>query len=373
MSTMGFAQTLVTPPSDAEVMPYDIQEGAYWYYTGATTNDGFEDYTAYCYGINVVIVNNDIYLQGLSLYCPNGWIKGTISNGVATFPKAQYVGSVTGTDGKSYPFYLTGEKDVQTVVTDVDDIRFNYDSETGTLTLTTPQIQETIDGTRLDSYIGVWEGLVIGKSQPIVVPDPVTVPAGVESKDWVVLGCPVMLTTDEKTGASVPQFGAEEHFDVKVARDGNDYYIQGLNYYNPEAWIKGTRSGNKVTFAAGQNFGVFQYKEDNGSFTPYQMFFLGFGLEGKCDLVFTVNDEGTQLVNTDAIWVVTSTFRPDINYYQDIYLVATITDKAAIVTGVKGVRENTQDPDAFYNLQGQKVENVKKGIYIKNGHKVFVR
>ena len=373
MSTMSFAQTLVTPPSDAEVMTFDILNGKYWYYSGEGANDGFEDYTSYFYGIGVVIVNNDIYLQGLSLYCPDGWIKGTISNGVATFPKAQYVGSVTGSDKKSYPFYLTGEKDVQTVVTDVDDIHFDYDSEAGTLTLTNPHIQETLDGTRLDSYLGVWENLVIGKSQPVVVPDPVTVPAGVDTKDWDVMGCPIQLTTDEKTGASVPQFGAEEHFDVKVARDGNDYYIQGLCYFNPDAWIKGTRSGNKVTFAAGQNFGIYQYKEDNGSYTPYQLFFLGFGQAGNCDMVFTINDEGTILDNTDALWMVTSMFRPDINYYADIYLVATITDKAYLEAGVKGVRENTQEPDAFYNLQGQKVENAKKGLYIKNGRKVLVR
>jgi hypothetical protein len=32
-----------------------------------------------------------------------------------------------------------------------------------------------------------------------------------------------------------------------------------------------------------------------------------------------------------------------------------------------------QEPDVYYNLQGQRVGNPGKGIYIKNGKKVIVR
>jgi len=47
--------------------------------------------------------------------------------------------------------------------------------------------------------------------------------------------------------------------------------------------------------------------------------------------------------------------------------------KAYIATDINGIQSNAKKQDVIYNLQGQKVENVKKGIYIKNGHKVFVR
>jgi hypothetical protein len=34
---------------------------------------------------------------------------------------------------------------------------------------------------------------------------------------------------------------------------------------------------------------------------------------------------------------------------------------------------NTIEPDVYYNLQGQRVDNLTKGLYIKNGKKIIVR
>jgi hypothetical protein len=51
--------------------------------------------------------------------------------------------------------------------------------------------------------------------------------------------------------------------------------------------------------------------------------------------------------------------------------------------GIEGAGEDTtgisedlvtdQEPDAYYDLQGQRVENPGKGIYIKNGQKVIIK
>jgi hypothetical protein len=42
-------------------------------------------------------------------------------------------------------------------------------------------------------------------------------------------------------------------------------------------------------------------------------------------------------------------------------------------TGISEVIVTDQEPDAYYNLQGQRVENPGKGIYIKNGQKVIIK
>ena len=42
-------------------------------------------------------------------------------------------------------------------------------------------------------------------------------------------------------------------------------------------------------------------------------------------------------------------------------------------TGLDGIRENRSGDGTVYNLQGQKVENPSRGIYIINGKKVVVK
>ena len=42
-------------------------------------------------------------------------------------------------------------------------------------------------------------------------------------------------------------------------------------------------------------------------------------------------------------------------------------------TGIDGVQAVDNSSDVIYNLQGQRVENAVKGIYIINGKKVYVK
>lgn len=70
---------IVTPPADAEQMLYNFQG----HDTYVDKDKTFE--------VFVVIDNNDVYVKGLSEYLNDAWVKGTIANGVATFPAA-YMG-----------------------------------------------------------------------------------------------------------------------------------------------------------------------------------------------------------------------------------------------------------------------------------------
>jgi len=88
------------------------------------------------------------------------------------------------------------------------------------------------DGYTLTPYYVV--GSTLTPSEPLTV---VTLPEGVEANEYV-------MTYD---GGSTP---------VNVAVDGNDVYFQGMSYYIPEAWVKGTKDvDNKVTFAGMQYVG----------------------------------------------------------------------------------------------------------------------
>ncbi len=65
---------------------------------------------------------SDVYIQGLSTYLPDAWVKGTLDGTTITFPYGQYLGNY----GGSYDMYLN------TLVS--ADVVFNYDAEAGTLT-----------------------------------------------------------------------------------------------------------------------------------------------------------------------------------------------------------------------------------------------
>ena len=49
------------------------------------------------------------------------------------------------------------------------------------------------------------------------------------------------------------------------------------------------------------------------------------------------------------------------------------TDVNGETTGIESIVENVADNENLYNLQGQRVNNATKGIYIKNGKKILVK
>lgn len=95
-----------------------------------------------------------------------------------------------------------------------------------------------------------------------------------------------------------------------------DVYIQGLCEYLPEAWIKGTREGNSVTFAKGQYFGASTGMDE----TEYPMYFGGCDeswvtTEGSVDMqdvVMAIDAEG---VMTTATWMLVNSEATVVNPY----------------------------------------------------------
>lgn len=87
-------------------------------------------------------------------------------------------------------------------------------------------------------HLGQWIGF--GEYNNIFSPftDPVyTIPEGAVAQEWEML------------------YGGNGHV-VTVAQDGTDLYIKGIEPLFPEACIKGTIDGNKVTFPTGQYIGI---------------------------------------------------------------------------------------------------------------------
>ena len=79
----------------------------------------------------------------------------------------------------------------------------------------------------------------------------VTPPASATVETW--------HTTDGVLYVNTPNGPVEFRPDINVAVDGSDIYLQGLAYWFPEGWVKGTISETTATFATGQFVGEDEY------------------------------------------------------------------------------------------------------------------
>lgn len=190
----------------------------------------------------VVINGNDIYFNGIISQLPaNTWVKGTISGSKITvdFPQACYQES-----GATYYAFLedyTIEEDGGWYYPSANQqMTLDYDAATGAITtpadskmVTNEQIVGVADATGSWLAFGDW-----AISYTKVTDKPVEAPVGMAVEQYA-------LTADDFAGQL-----------VNVGFFGDDVYVQGLCSTIPEAWVKGTIDGDKVTFATPQYFGV---------------------------------------------------------------------------------------------------------------------
>ena len=184
--------------------------------------------------VNVALVGNEVYFQGLSNEFPEAWLKGTVTGDEVVIP-VTYLGDLQGQhvwacgyDGAIAPINLV------------------YDAERNTYELMGYLLQSynemNFDANALAGY---YQAGYIGTR-----PDPITPPAGLKTVD--------MPYTGQLYDGSA---AADYKGSVKVGVEGQHVYIQGLISLVPQAWIMGTFNdeGTLATFPAGQYVGYCSY------------------------------------------------------------------------------------------------------------------
>ena len=140
--------------------------------------------------------------------------------------------------------------------------------------------------------------------------------------------------------------------------------------------------------------------------------FSNFFIEGMDEdvyneenVVISYNENGDIGMTTKAHYVCNSQWKRRAYYYKDVYAFSYTYDSHgnwtdALVTieatdnepqsevftisreityddnddtGIKGVKSESMKSDKWYNLSGQRVDALKKGIYIRNGRKIVIR
>jgi len=245
---------------------------------------------------NVAFDGNDVYFRGMAYWFPNAWIKGTISNGVASFPSGQLLGE------DSYgPEYFTSM--------DGQPVTFSYDAENKIFTMTSSYYFETSDATwASDNYYVYIQSAKVFKGE-IEMPELVEVPEGLVAETYNWIGYDVE-PGDEEEGTET-QFTEFARF-VNIGFDGNDVYVQGLCDQFPESWIKGTLNGNTVTFPTGQYFGMDDSWVAYGYPADYY-YFVGYGENGIQDVTFTYDAENDHFISED--WIIINGKADQLYYY----------------------------------------------------------
>lgn len=275
---------LVTPPATATVEQWYTISGSIY----VNTSSGMKPFDQ---NVNVAIDGDDIYIQGLAYWFPDGWIKGAISGSTATFPGGQFVGS------DDYgPEYICASDDGETLT---ENIVFNYKAEEGLLESVTAFILENSVTTEVSVYC-YWVQPTFSKKAP-EAPQVVVAPEDLKTDEWAI--------------SAVDNFDDPVSGYVNIGFDGNDVYMQGLCTYLPEAWIKGTLEGTTITFAGDQYFGPYDSYYDH-----YEFFLRSEGV------VFNYDAEAGKMTAKGEIYIYTDNLKGDV--YNDPVLTK-VFDKAA--------------------------------------------
>lgn len=289
---------IVTPPAGAEQMLYNFQ-GHDTYINQDKTFEVF-----------VVIDNNDVYIKGLSEYLTDGWVKGTIADGVATFPAA-YMGI----------FEFWG-----------DAYELNFDGATFTVNddasvLTAPDGYTTsVEGEILDEFINVTLTKAVAE---IATPATPTITEFTED-DY---GHYVKMTIPAK--------------DV----DGNDIFAALLSYQ-----LLIDRNGEQSVYEFTTD--NYEFIEENMTVVPYNFTdYYDIDVAGKQVYIYGDDIDEWNAIGVKSIYTVgdksRETRESEIFWYQ------------LKPTAINGISTNNVVETSYYDLQGRKVDANATGLLIK--------
>ena len=288
---------IVTPPDGAEQMLYTF-EG---HDTYSNKDKSFE--------VFIIIDNNDVYIKGLSEYLTEGWVKGAIADGVATFPEA-YMG-VFEFWGDAYDLYFDGAE-------------FTVNDDASVLTAANGYTT-SVEGEALDEFINV----TLTKVQPeIATPATPTITEFTED-DY---GHYVKMT--------IPAT------DV----DGNEIFAALLSYQ-----LLIDRNGDQSVYEFTTD--AYAFLEENMTVVPYNFTdYYDIDVAGKQVYLYGDDMDAWTAIGVKSIYTVgdsRETRESEIFWYQ-------LTPTAINNIGTNNVVETT-----YYDLQGRKVDANAAGLLIK--------
>lgn len=319
----------LTPPAGIEIESY---------YLTTAINDGYE-WEPYRATVNLGFDGDDVWLQGISEYLPNAWIKGVSEGNTVTFPNPQLLGT------NDVLFYfkcaeynpLTGgttQKDMVLTIDRQGDLK-TYD-----------YVFITVDKDNL-YFVNYYQGLTLSRNPDALLRAPEDLE--VKEYDFSFLSQP---------RPNMPL--TEGHHSVNVGFKNDLVYIQGIWPGLPNAWVAGELKNGKVVMNLPQYMG--RYDEEYAG--TYPIYLGTFDRNNGTVLTQIVFDYDEQ---TKAFSNATMPFSIGINKtgylsVQDYFNLAFTPVESA----VEEVKTDADGPVEYYDLQGHRLTDISNasGIII---------
>lgn len=276
------ANGIITSPAEGTEIHY-TRSGV-----GLSWNDGTSAYDQVEATGDLLMVeceDGTVYIKDIiSQFKPGTYVKGTKEGNTITIPTGQVI-YFNSNYSLSY-FLAWGDTD------GAGD--YTYDSTADAITFTIDGDVISLNGSSIDRVIApfyTYQGNTYCASaefntvwtlneewEPLVINEElVTLPAGVEAEQWFATGA------DNE--------GATFNRSAQVAFDGTDVYVSGLFSNFPNAFIKGTLEGTKVTFKGLQFIGTYS--------GTYNMYAVGVNSSDDLDNFTMTYDEEAQTLTSD--------------------------------------------------------------------------
>lgn len=335
-------------PDELVVLPEGI-EGETWTIEGTfQTSRGSNEVQ---YATEVAFDGNDIYVKGLAYYMQDAWIKGTIANGIATFPSGQFMGQDD--EGKEY---MVGADEDDNIC----DIEFVYDAEAKTLTQQTYVIYENSLKNTVKPW-ALWADAFLYAGDPIIL-EPIEAPEGLVTETYLFKGTSIEYSESEEgeegeEGESEPVF-TDYSTQVEVGFDGDDVYFQGFAADCPTLWVKATKNeAGQYVIPANQFMGTYDVG-GLGRFV-YDYYFTALDEEGNLVDVVLNYDAETQTFTTDQLLALNGAKRSLYYYmlFQNV-VITKMEDVAAVPADpeIVNYNPNSSYPSIQLNIPAEDAE-----------------
>lgn len=288
--------------------------------------------------VNVGFVDNEVYIQGISVYIPDAWVKGEVKENSIVFEGGQYMGSYDSPGGFYLAFlvggeeYMTGEGSVNYYI--LPEIEFEYDAEAKSMSF-----DNTLFVNSNPDYIRYLEIF----NYPVIHFQPA---------EFDMTPAPVELTLYQEWNG---EYMAAQFILPNLTAEG--YILDTENLY----W-------RLFLDEELYEFDEEMYGEipENQTEVPYY-YSESWEIYGQgAQKTFFLYTEGFDVLSIQVVYK-----DGQKSYYSDNMNYNIITGDISYSSGtssVESIGDSSLVKVEYYNLNGQKIANPDNGIYIKRAH-----
>ena len=309
----------------------------------------------------VYAANNEVYLQNIVCgYNTNAWVKGSLSEDgtTITVPLFQNIYYSSQYDAPVVVSMGTVGESAITINRETQEITYTIAGETVTLNGTDETNILTAFWGDDDSWTGYgeWNTVLTEYTPDLTL---VELPEGLEAVEMPLTGKFYENVTYYNYGIAT-----DVEATVKVAKDGNTIYVQGLVQTMPEAWLKGELADGTVTFPV-----TYIGSDDNGL-----NYISGYSQAGPVEVTMNYDAELDAYELDGYVFVIPLETELNLNTIKGMYTGLYIGERPALVEVPEGLETVEMPFTGSITTDGRNVQDLNTTVLVGiDGNDVYMQ